>query len=523
MAETHGVTPAEVARPRFPSATRNVLSNWAAFLITSLVSFFLSPFVVHQLGDASYGVWVLIGSLTGYLGLLDLGVRGAVTRYTASFSASRDHRSASGVVSSALLIFLVAGAVALGVAFLLALTVLHRFQVPPGELMQARLVLLLVGFNVAVALVSGVFGGVVTGLQRFDLANGIEIAAALLRAGAIVMALSSGRGLVALALIHGAFALAIGLAYAILASRLYPELRVSWKQCTRAHLRLIFSFSLFSFLLHVSTYLIYYTASVVIGAFLPMAMVTYFAIAANLATYSRAVISGISTTVTPMVSALQAKGEASDVSRVLLRAVRYAMLVMLTIAVTFLLRGETFIGLWMGPQYAALSGAVLWILTLALIPVAGSQVCNSTMLGLNRHRAIVPVVVAEALLNLTLSLWWVRSMGILGVAWATALPSLLTSLLWWPWYVRRVTGIPVIKFLVSSWLRPVCAMLPFAAATLLTETQWPAAGLSIFFLQVALLLPMAAAGAWLVALNADDRNQVRQRILMPASALFRRS
>jgi len=62
-----------------PGATRtirNVAANWGGFAFSILVTFFLSPFVVRHLGNGSYGVWTLIGSLTGYLGLLDMGVRG---------------------------------------------------------------------------------------------------------------------------------------------------------------------------------------------------------------------------------------------------------------------------------------------------------------------------------------------------------------------------------------------------------------------------------------------------------------
>jgi hypothetical protein len=33
----------------------------------------MSPFIVHHLGTSAYGMWVLVGSLTGYLGLLNLG------------------------------------------------------------------------------------------------------------------------------------------------------------------------------------------------------------------------------------------------------------------------------------------------------------------------------------------------------------------------------------------------------------------------------------------------------------------
>ena len=54
---------------------RNIFSNWTGYLITILVGFFLAPFVLHHLGNTGYGVWTLVLSLTGYFGLLDLGIR----------------------------------------------------------------------------------------------------------------------------------------------------------------------------------------------------------------------------------------------------------------------------------------------------------------------------------------------------------------------------------------------------------------------------------------------------------------
>lgn len=37
--------------------------NWLAFGFSSGVAFFLSPFVVHDLGNIRYGVWTLVVSL----------------------------------------------------------------------------------------------------------------------------------------------------------------------------------------------------------------------------------------------------------------------------------------------------------------------------------------------------------------------------------------------------------------------------------------------------------------------------
>src|SRR5690606_39467850 len=92
-------------RRTVPNPVRNVLANWTAFLFSAAVGFVLAPFVVRSLGDGAYGAWVLLGSTVGYLGLLDLGIRGAVMRYVANLHAAADHREASHMASAALFMF----------------------------------------------------------------------------------------------------------------------------------------------------------------------------------------------------------------------------------------------------------------------------------------------------------------------------------------------------------------------------------------------------------------------------------
>ena len=83
----------------------NVVTNWGAVLFGMAISFVLSPFLVHHLGDARYGLWGVIGSLIGYLGLLDLGIRVGVTRFVARHEATGDREAASRLVSTALGLF----------------------------------------------------------------------------------------------------------------------------------------------------------------------------------------------------------------------------------------------------------------------------------------------------------------------------------------------------------------------------------------------------------------------------------
>jgi O-antigen/teichoic acid export membrane protein len=434
-----------------------------------------------------------------------MGVRSAVTRFVARYHAAADHKEASRVTSTALQIFIAAGVLAALASVVMALTVVRHFRIDEVYLAPARAVLILAGINVGLSLINGVFGGVITSLQRFDLVNRVEILNVCLRSLAIFLALRGGGGVVALGVIQLVASLGAGLVLARTAFRLYPELELQLGKPDWQRLSLIFSFSIYAFIVHISLQLIWYTDSVVIGAFLSVGMVAFFAIASNLLGYARTLLSSIAHTITPMASAMQAVGKEDQLRRLTMISSCYATVVMLPIAVTFVVRGKTFIGLWMGRDYAELSGAVLQILVLAWFFNAANGVTGSILMGISKHRALAPMAMGEGILNLILSIALVRPLGILGVAWGTTIPNLLQNTIVYPWYLCRTIGIPWRRYVMYSLIRPTAAMVPLALLTYLIEHRWPATNLALFFIQVTLVLPAGAAGFWFFVLQPAER------------------
>ena len=508
-AEETAIQPRPVHTARL---AKNILSNWTCYIFSMALNFFVAPFVVRHLGNEQYGVWTIVLSLTGYLGLLDLGVRGAVTRYTAQYHAQGNHNRTNETTSAAMATFLLTSFVALMVAAILAVFVVQRLKIPQESVLAARVVLLVTGANICVSLVNGVYGGVLVGLQRFDLTNGVEIANSALRALAIVVALHSGLGIITLAFIQLLFTVTRFAANYRLAHRYYPELRVRPLQADRVNLKSVFSFSFFTFLMQISASLIYASDNIVIASYLPAASVTFYAIGGNLVEYARAVVAGVSQAVSPLASSLQARNDVAGLRRLVLRSSQLGTMVAAPIAATFVSRGGHFIGLWMGQQYSNTSGKVVALLAVTLLFSAGNTPTGGIMLGLGKHKPIVPALLVEGICNLALSIILLKRMDVLGVALGTLIPSVTASLLFWPWYAKRTMNIAPVTYIMNAWLRPAVALAPFVLASYMTDRFWQAPNLLVFFSQVALCLPIALAGYWAFCMDAQQREKIRRKL-----------
>ena len=476
----------------------SVFANWTALAVTLAVSFFLAPFVVHHLGNVAYGVWILANSSIGYMALLDLGMRSAVTHFVAKHQARGEDRESSQAVSFALAFRAVIGIVVIVGALLLAALASKIFRIPPEMWSAARWAILLSGLNLSCSLIFGLFAGVLAALQRFDLTSRITIAQTLTGAAGTVWLLNRGYGIVSLAALQLIVAVVLGLATIQLCRRAYPQLRVEVRFLDRKIVPELWRYSFYLFVIAAGSQVIYYTDNLVVGAFLSAGAVTLYAIGGRFIDYLAQLGASFAQTFMPMASNLAANDQREQLKRLLIHGTRAVLMISFPIGWVLLFRSSTFIGLWMGPQYAEVSGKVLRILLLSSLALTGNRVGGNLILGLGQHKAFALWQAGEAAANLALSIFLVRRIGIYGVAWGTVLPSLVSQLILWPRHISSHLGLNVWRYFWECWIRPVLATLPFCLSCIWMDRYWMAPNMVLFFLQVLTALPLIALGALLV-------------------------
>jgi O-antigen/teichoic acid export membrane protein len=481
---------------------RSVGSNWALTLTTIAASYVLTPFVIRRLGPDGYGTWTLIVAMTGYMSLMALGVPMACVRFLAQYIAERDTRGMNATIGSCAGLYLAIGMVAIICGG--ALTVVFSiYDIPSAWRGQARAAMGVMVLQVAAGFIGLLPEGIMFAHHDFVVRNLVRIGGVILRLVLTVGLLTLDSSLVLLALVQLLCLAFDFLLSMLLIRRRYANIRVRLGDFDWTTVRRIFSFSLYVFLLAVGARLSFETDALVIGAFLSVGAIPFYAVANSLVVYLMDFVTAIAAVVSPMATTLHAERRAAELEAMFLKWSKVALSISVLAGVFLIVLGPAFIGWWIDPSFEQSSGTVLQVLMISsfvFLPARG--VALPVLLGVGKPRTPTIAFVAAGLLNLVLSVLLVRPLGLTGVAIGTAVPNVLFALVTMTAACREV-GISVPTYLRYVVLRAALGSLP-----LLALLAW-----FKFGLQVNGIAGLAAAGfatlllfcvTWVLFVYRDD-------------------
>ncbi|MGA9685460.1 MAG: oligosaccharide flippase family protein [Candidatus Sulfotelmatobacter sp.] len=448
-------------------ALKNVASSWGGLAVNIAVGFFLSPFILHHLGDEAFGLWILIFSLTGYYGIFDFGIRSSLVRYVSKFEATGDKDQLARLVNTSLFTYSCLGLLLMLVTGFGSFYVDRIFHIPVACLKDARVLFLMVGFSLSLGFPLGVSGGILEGLQRFYLMNWTNIVSTLVRAVLIVYVLRRGLGLLSVALITVSLPLITSGVRAVIAQRLLA-ISYGWKYVDRESLRQVANYGSITFMIIVAARLRFKTDAVIIGTFLSAAAITHFTIGARLVDYAGEVVSSLAQIFTPMSSHFHATGDYNQLRKIFVSGNRACALVMFPMAATLIVMGKSVIEAWVGQRYVS-SYIVLLIVLIPSTLYQAQSTSNRILFGMSLHKSLAYVVLMEGIANVILSIVLVRPLGIVGDAIGTAIPLLCTSIFFLPRHMCRQLNIPLRKLLAEAYFYPVVLCIPLVFVLVLVQ------------------------------------------------------
>jgi O-antigen/teichoic acid export membrane protein len=449
----------DVDQRQVATVARNVSTRYLAILTDALIGLLLLPFNVRELGPSAYGLWMLTASMTTYFSVLDLGFGGSMVRFVAHYRARRDARSLNEIASTLFGIFSATGCLAFAAFVLLASNIEHVVK-DLADAGTARSLLLIIGLYVSLGFPFSIFGGIVNGFQRYDVNNRVGIVTSVLVAIVNVTMLLAGLGLVYLVAATTTIRILAYFVYRLNAYRVFPALSLRPSLFQWSRVRELTGFSLYISMIDWSNKLNYSIDAIIIGMYLSTAAVTLWTVPQRLAEMLQRLTNQLNGVLLPVIVDSDAGQKPERLRAILIQGTRLSLISVVPLGAALVLLAGPLIHAWVGPRFDT-SVVVAQILIGVVVVRVGTATAATLLKGAGRHRLLALSSVGAAVVNLALSLLWIRRFGLIGQALGTLLPVMVSSIfLVWPAACRRVGLTVADAFRLAVWpaLWPVAVM-----------------------------------------------------------------
>lgn len=340
--------------------------------LTNLTGILVTPYVIRSLGNQEYGLYTLIGAFVGYLSVLDLGLNNAIVRYVAQYRVQKDEKAQENFLATSLIIYCAIAVllVVLGSLFYFNIDYFFSKSLSVEELYKAKIMLIILVFNIAFTLPGGAFTGICSGYEKFVFPRILSIIKVVIRTITLVCILHYGSNSIGVVVLDTVVNLVFILAtiwYAF--SKLKIKIRLH--QWDFSFVKEIFKYSIWIFLFALVYQFQWRTGQVILGSTTNTTIVAIFGVGVMLGVYFTTFGNIINGLLLPKaVQSVYNNASNEVLTEQMIKVGRISYILLIYVFGAFLLTGQDFIKLWVGELYLPSYWIALSIMAVYIIPIA---------------------------------------------------------------------------------------------------------------------------------------------------------
>jgi len=400
---------------------KNTISNYANKITAIVIHLIMLPFIVFHIGAVDYGIYLFIGAITGYFGLLDLGVGTSTIKYIAEHVAKKDDKKVSETFNTSFFFFLLIGIIVSVSLLLVGEFLVGALGLSPDLYWKGKAIVYLTAIGTLFAWCLGTFKYVLGGLQRYDILAAITISTNLATAGVTVAVLLMGYGIVEMVfwgVIIGNIGWVLATYFVI---KLIPYLKIRMKYLRKQTMKQIFAFSSVVFIISLCGMIMIQTDRVLVGIFVSMGAVTLYAVAATLHGIIRNISSLAGSALLPAATELEALKEKEKLKKLILKGGKYKSALILPFLAFIIIMAKPIIEVWMGLGFVSVAIITQVFVSYWFLATMGG-VLGTVLLATEKYKLILWFTISITVANFIISLILVQKFGVIGVVLGTAIP-----------------------------------------------------------------------------------------------------
>lgn len=482
-----------------------LILSYVTTFVSLGVSLVLTPLIIRFLGQSEYGLYETIGSFVSYLSVLDLGFGSVVTRYTAKFQNENNIVGLYKFLYTCRNVYLILCGVIIIIGLILYnfIDTLFSRSFSPLELNKAHILFIMVLATTVISIYSQVYKGLLNGIEKFIWPRVIHLLKIIFTKVVAVTILYFGSDSIGLVGVMLVFEV---LSCIVLMFKAHSLVNFVPNKMPHKQLKELFAYTGYLFILAIVSQLYWQIDKFLLGVLSGTICVAIYSAALNVQNILRNVSSSLKEILIPRISHISSDDFDLSVllTNFMIKSGRIILIVYGILLVGFTIVGDKFIILWLGDEYAVAYQIVIILGYSTLLPtilLPGEEICKTY----NKHGQLTYIYLFVAVINIILSYFMIKGIGIMGAAISTSIGLIIGNVCIALFYYKKVFGIDIYVLFKGLFNRIISvliltAIIGFGINSLLREVNWGTLFLEVFIIGLIYIILL-----FLIGFNSTEK------------------
>ncbi|MDN3667159.1 lipopolysaccharide biosynthesis protein [Algibacter miyuki] len=441
--------------------------SYVTIFLTNIVGLLLTPFIIRSLGQSEYGLYTMIGALVGYMSVLDFGLNNTIIRYVAKYKLEDDKHGEENFLAHSFIIYFCISILVtiLGVILYYNLDDFYRNSLSFEQIEKAKLMMLILTFNLAISLPGGAFSGICFGYEEFILPKITNIIKYIIRSILVLVILLYGADSVGLVVLDTIMNIVvIGINIYIVFKVL--KVRIRLHNINKSLFISILGFSLWLFVFALVNQLRWRFGQFLIGMFYSTSIVAVYAIGSTLGNYYGAFSSAISSVFLPKAIKMTVQNvPKKELTNTFIKISRIILIVLLYIFGGFVICGQYFVHIWVGNGFEmAYYYAV--VIMIGLTPILSQGFANNILEAKNLLAYRGVIMLSLTITGTILGYFLLKAFGVMEMIFSVVIFMLIERVVMF-FYYQKKTNLDMYRYYKEILPLFICCLLLTSTCLLL--------------------------------------------------------
>lgn len=395
------------------SLKKNIFYNLSSTMMSIITLFILTPFIINNLGSEEYGVYIILGSIIGFLGLIEFGLGSATIYYLSIYLKKNDYLNLNKVFSATFYFYLFISIFIFIFIILGSDSIINVMNINVINNVNTFNLIFYSAVSFFITFVSSAFISVPQVKMRFDLFFYIQIIQNVFRLVFNILSIYLGFGLEGL-IFSNIIVSVIYLITSIVFSRVVlPELKIV--KFDYNSLKKIFSYGIYSFLSSTIGLFWKYSDTLLISYFLGPLYVAFFSIPQQIMLKLLGLINSVGNVLFPKFSSISS---AEERNKLYLDSTYLMLNISVLIFVPLSIIFSDFLSLWISKEFSEKTYLLAIIIASSSIIRGAFIPYQALFQGIGKPKYLLNITILSTLTIIIGDLILIPLYGINGAAYA---------------------------------------------------------------------------------------------------------